>query len=80
MNHSVNSSTLEHHEVMYAASVVTLLLVPPINFYVLLLIARGGLETITSEFYCLNLAISDIPVGSETAQSRRREETESRGL
>ena len=56
---NVNSSTLEH-PVLYGASVGTLLLVPPINFYVLLLIVRGGLETITSEFYCLNLAISDI--------------------
>ena len=56
---NVNSSTLEH-PVLYGTSVGTLLLVPPINFYVLLLIVRGGLETITSEFYCLNLAISDI--------------------
>ncbi|CAL8351454.1 unnamed protein product [Boreogadus saida] len=128
MNHSLNSSTLEGPDVLYAASVTVLLLVPPINIYTLLLIVRGGLETITSEVYCLNLAVSDIlmcffclfyvigkdlqeivslspfflgfrnaiwlerylavvhpviflsPVGSETARSRRREETESRGL
>ena len=60
MNHSLNSSTLEGPDVLYAASVTALLLVPPINIYTLLLIVRGGLETITSEFYCLNLAVSDI--------------------
>ena len=59
MNHSVITSTLEH-PVLYVTSVVTLLLVPPINIYVMVLIVKGSLETITSEFYCLNLAISDI--------------------
>ena len=60
MNHSLNSSTSGGPDVLYAASVTALLLVTPINIYTLLLIVRGGLETITSEFYCLNLAISDI--------------------
>ncbi|KAK0148278.1 hypothetical protein N1851_011793 [Merluccius polli] len=60
MNHSVNSSsTLEYPDVMYAACVITLSLVPPINIYALLLILSGGLETITSDFSCLNLAVSD---------------------
>ena len=60
MNHSLNSSTLDDPDVLYAASFTALLLVPPINIYVMLLIVRGGLETITSEVYCFNLAISDI--------------------
>ena len=60
MNHSVNSSASGGPDVLYAASVTALLLVPPVNIYVLVLMVRGGLETITSEFYCLNLAVSDI--------------------
>ena len=60
MNHSVNSSASGGPDVLYAASITALLLVPPVNIYVLVLMVRGGLETITSEFYCLNLAVSDI--------------------
>ena len=32
----------------------------PINIYTMVLIVRGGLETITSEFSCINLTVSDI--------------------
>ncbi|CAL8274110.1 unnamed protein product [Gadus morhua 'NCC'] len=75
MNHSLNSSTLEGPDVLYAASVTALLLVPPINIYTLLLIVRGGLETITSEVYCLKQSESQ-PRSSPSSQCPLKQGTE----
>ena len=63
MNFTVNFSStygLPKYDIAFAISVVTLLLVPPLNIYTLLLIVRGGVETIKSDFYRLNLAVSEI--------------------